>query len=157
MEVGLLIVTMSLYHLLYHSQALVPFDPPALRALLEQARVFNRENRISGLLLHTPNGQFLQILEGEEDVVRQLYYEHIVADPRHHRCRVLGAGASTERSFADWGMGSRLASAAELELLLVGAPPAGSGALAGPPRLPPEMLKLLLNFIKQHESEPGGY
>ncbi|QKG58783.1 hypothetical protein GKZ68_00035 [Hymenobacter sp. BRD128] len=27
------------------------------------------------------------MLEGEETVVRALYYDHIVADPRHQHCR----------------------------------------------------------------------
>lgn len=146
---------MSLYHLLYHSQALVPFDTPALRALLEQARVFNRENHISGLLLHTPDGRFLQIMEGEEAAVRALYYDHIVADLRHHRCRVLGAGPCPERSFADWNMGFRVANAAELRVLLAGTPP--SDALAPPPRLRPQLLELLLNFVEHHELEPEDY
>ncbi len=148
---------MNLYHLLYHSQALAPFDPPELRALLEQARAFNRENQLTGLLLHTPDGRFLQILEGEKEVVRALYYGHIVTDPRHHRCQVLGAGASAERSFADWSMGFRVANAAELRVLLASAPPAGPKSSAAPPPLPPGLLKLLLDFVTQHKVEPQGY
>lgn len=77
-----------------------PFDSSALTALLHKARAFNRA-RLSGLLLHAPDGRFLQILEGEKTVVRELYYDHIAADPRHHRCRILGSGSCTERSFAD--------------------------------------------------------
>ncbi|OWP61382.1 blue light sensor protein [Hymenobacter amundsenii] len=149
---------MSLYHLLYHSRALVPFDPPGLRALLEQARGFNREHHISGLLLHTPDGRFLQILEGEEAMVRALYYDHIVADLRHHRCQVLGAGPCPERSFADWNMGFRVANAAELRVLLAGTPAAGPGASAAmPPHLHPGLLKLLLDFVSHHALEPEHY
>ncbi|MDQ2772334.1 MAG: BLUF domain-containing protein [Bacteroidota bacterium] len=148
---------MGLYHLIYQSQARVPFDTPTLQALLEQARVFNRVNYLTGLLLHTPDGRFLQILEGEEDVVRALYYDHIVADPRHHHCRVLGAGASSERSFADWNMGFRVASAEELHVLLPGVPPAEPGMLAPQPRLTAELLKRLLDFVRHHESEPDTY
>ena len=148
---------MSLYHLIYHSQALMFFDPPALRVLLDQSRAFNRENHLTGLLLHTSDGRFMQILEGEKEVVRELYYGHIVTDLRHHLCQVLGAGASTERSFADWSMGFRVASAAELRVLLADAPSAGSGESAAPPQLRPGLLNLLLDFVAQHEVEPEGY
>ncbi len=148
---------MSLYHLIYRSQALAPFDPPELRALLEQSRAFNRENQLTGLLLYTPDRRFLQILEGGKDVVQTLYYGHIVTDLRHHRCQVLGAGVSAERSFADWSMGFRVASAAELQELLAGAPPAGPGAAATPPELGSGLLKLLLNFVTRHETEPERY
>ena len=146
---------MGLYNLFYCSQARAPFDTPALTALLHQARAYNREHRLSGLLLHTPDERFLQILEGEESVVRALYYDHIVVDPRHRRCRVLGAGACAERSFADWNMGFRVANAAELHALLAAAPPADLVLFAPQPRLRPELLQLLLDFVADHEFEPA--
>lgn len=148
---------MGLYHLLYHSQALTPFDTPALTALLYQSRTFNRAHHLSGLLLHTPDGRFLQILEGEEAVVNALYYDHISADPRHHSCRVLGAGACAERSFADWNMGFRVAKAEELYALLTDAPPAELVLPASQPHFRPELLQLLLDFVANHEFEPTGY
>ncbi len=148
---------MGLYHLLYHSQALRPFDTPALTALLQQARVFNRNNHLSGLLLHTPDNRFFQILEGEEAVVRALYYDHIVADPRHHHCRLVGAGACAERSFADWNMGFRVANAEELHALLAAGTPHSLVLFAPQPRVRPELLKLLLDFVANHESEFDEY
>ena len=164
---------MGLYQLIYHSQALRPFETAALASLLHQARGFNQKHYLSGLLLHTPDGQFLQILEGEEAAVRALYYDHIVADPRHHCCRLLGAGACAERSFADWNMGFRGATALELHALL--AAPSPGPSLADPslvkarrssppsasalaqvaplPRTCSELLALLLSFVANHESE----
>lgn len=148
---------MGLYHLLYHSQARQPFDPPALTALLHQARAFNREHHLSGLLLHTPDGRFFQILEGEEAVVRALYYDHIVPDPRHHSCRLVGAGACAERSFADWNMGFRVANAAELHALLAAGTPHALVLFAPQPRVRPELLKRLLDFVAHHELESDNY
>jgi hypothetical protein len=148
---------MALYHLLYQSQARVPFDTAALTALLHQARAFNRTHHLSGLLLHTPDNRFLQILEGEEAVVRALYYDHIAADPRHHRCCLLGAGACAERSFADWNMGFRIANAEELHALLAAGTPAELVLFAPQPRVRPELLKLLLDFVAHHESESIDY
>jgi hypothetical protein len=148
---------MSLYHLFYHSQALRPFDTAALTTLLLQARVFNREHHLTGLLLHTPDGRFLQIIEGEETAVRTLYYDHIVSDPRHHRCRLLGAGACAERSFADWRMGFRVANATELRALLNAAALAELVLFAPQPHMRPKLLQVLLNFVTNHEFEPDGY
>ena len=129
---------MSLYHLFYQSQTLLPLGTPELLALLHQARAYNREHHLSGLLLHTPDGRFFQILEGEETVVRRLYYDHIVADPRPYHCRVIGAGACEQRSFADWNMGFRVANAQDLHTLLAAATPLLRGAVCAPaPRAPP--------------------
>ncbi|MDJ0366508.1 BLUF domain-containing protein [Hymenobacter sp. H14-R3] len=148
---------MGLYHLLYQSQARAPFDTPALTALLHQARAFNRTHHLSGLLLHTPDGRFLQILEGEEAVVRALYYDHIVPDPRHHRCRVLGAGACARRNFADWNMGFRIATAEELHALLGAATPYAQVLFAPLPRVRPELTQLLLDFVANQAPESGSY
>ena len=138
---------MGLYHLIYQSQALVPFTDPELTALLHQSRVHNRQVHVTGLLLHTPDGRFLQILEGEDADVRQLYYQHILSDPRHHQCQVLGEGNCAERSFADWSMGFRVAREEELHALL----PHGSlnaPTRHGPkPTIRPELLELLLEFV----------
>ena len=138
---------MSLYHLVYESQALVPFEPAELTALLHQSRAQNRQVHVTGLLLHAPDGRFFQILEGEDADVRQLYYQHILSDPRHHQCRVLGEGSCAERSFADWNMGCRVAQAEDLHALLQ------NGSLNVPtrhgpkPTSRPELLEQLLNFI----------
>lgn len=148
---------MGLFHLIYHSQAQQPFDTPALTDLLHQARAFNRTHHLSGLLLYAPDGRFFQILEGEEDVVRTLYYDHIVPDPRHHNCRLVGAGACAERSFADWNMGFRVANAAELHALLAAGTPHSLVLFAPQPRVRPELLSLLLDFVGDHELESLNY
>ena len=148
---------MGLYHLLYQSQALTPFDTPALTALLYKCRAFNRAHYLSGLLLHTPDGRFLQILEGEEAVVNALYYDRIAVDPRHHSCRVLGAGGCAERSFADWNMGFRVANAEEVYALLATDTPTELVLPASQPHFRPELLQLLLDFVANHEYEPTGY
>ena len=143
---------MGLYHLIYQSQATAPFTDAELEALLVWSRTHNRQVHLTGLLLHTPEGRFLQILEGEDADVRQLYYQNILADPRHYQCRVLGEGSCAERSFADWSMGFRVAQAADLHTLLQ------SGSLNAPTRLGPrptirpELLALLLDFVEAHNS-----
>ena len=139
---------MGLYHLTYLSRSLAPFSVPELTALLHQSRAHNRQTHITGLLLHTPDGRFLQILEGEEADVRQLYYQHILSDPRHHQCQVLEEGSCAERSFADWNMGFRVAQTQDLHALLRAAvrnSPQDPGS-----RLPirPELMQQLLHFVE---------
>jgi hypothetical protein len=94
-----------LYHLIYHSQAQVPFDTARLISLLEQSRTANERRGITGLLLYTPAGQFLQVLEGTKQAVTHLYYNLITADPRHKNCTVISEGPWARRSFAAWSMG----------------------------------------------------
>ena len=144
---------MSLYHLVYESQALVPFEPAELTALLKKSRAYNQQAHITGLLLHTPEGRFFQILEGEDADVRQLYYQHILSDPRHYKCRVLGEGNCAERSFADWNMGFRVAQAHDLRTLLQTSSLNAPTHLGPRPTIRPELLELLLNFVEM-EANP---
>lgn len=145
---------MGLYQLIYQSQALIPFETPELTVLLNQSRTYNQIHHITGLLLYTPDGRFLQILEGDEGVVRDLYYNRIVADVRHFNCRVLSDGPCMNRSFADWTMGFRVATALDLRKLLSPVPAEGTALLIPRPHTRPEMLQLLLEFVANSESVP---
>jgi len=145
---------MDLYYLLYQSQALVPFETPELSMLLEMSRANNQECGITGLLLYTPDGRFLQVLEGTKIAVRYLYYNHIAVDPRHYGCRVLAEGMCLHRSFADWRMGFRVANAHDLRKLLALVPPDSSALLVPRPHTGPEMLALLLDFVAGQEVAP---
>jgi hypothetical protein len=98
---------MSLYHLIYESQVTRPFSKPELVNLLQQARQFNEANGITGLLLYTPDGRFLQVLEGSVEAVHNLYFLRIARDPRHHYITLLAGGTLNYRRFADWRMGFR--------------------------------------------------
>ncbi len=137
---------MGLYHLIYQSRALVPFSAPELAQLLKQARAHNRQLLVTGLLLHSRDGRFLQVLEGEDTDVRPLYHHHIRSDPRHYHCEVLGEGPCAERSFAKWDMDFRVAQGRDITALLQRSTlpsPAGPGTHA----IPPELLHLLLDFV----------
>jgi hypothetical protein len=97
---------MSLYHLIYESRATQPFSDLDLLALLRHSRGYNAQRGLTGLLLHSPEGRFLQVLEGERAEVEALY-QHISQDVRHTACVVLLAGPLAARRFADWRMGFR--------------------------------------------------
>jgi hypothetical protein len=60
----------------------------SLLSLLERARKNNAQRGISGILLHG-YGFFIQLLEGDAELVRDLYYNHICLDTRHNNLKVL--------------------------------------------------------------------
>jgi len=67
--------------LVYVSSATLPFSGEDLRALLATCRENNAELGVTGMLLYK-DGNFMQVLEGDEQAVRGLY-ARIAADPRH--------------------------------------------------------------------------
>lgn len=91
-----------MHQLIYSSHATVPFEAHHLEWLLSQARTFNGAHSITGILLYS-NAQFLQVLEGEEAVVRALF-TRIQRDPRHRDVLIHADKAITQRAFPDWHM-----------------------------------------------------
>ena len=145
---------MLYYQLIYQSQAMIPFDRPALLALQQQAQAWNRAHDLSGVLLHTVDGRFLQLLEGSKEAVRGLYYRHIALDPRHRDCHVLAEGPCPQPSFAGWAMALRCASPADVRNLLA-AGPAVNKALGIPrARTQPELVAALRGLLT---SGPAGH
>lgn len=65
----------------YVSSAPHPFKRDELLLLVEKAQSFNAASGITGMLLHK-RGDFMQVLEGPESVVRTLMSK-IAQDPRH--------------------------------------------------------------------------
>ncbi|KNY06913.1 BLUF domain-containing protein [Microbacterium sp. GCS4] len=94
-----------LLSLVYTSTASHAFRETALEQLLEECRRRNAEQDVTGMLLHR-SGRFIQVLEGEPEVVRALA-ERIRNDSRHHDMRVLVEEPIGERRFPDWTMGYR--------------------------------------------------
>ena len=125
-----------------------PMGPAEMDALLHQCRIYNRQHAITGVLLHTPEGRFLQVLEGPRTAVRHLYYHAILSDLRHHHCQVLGEGPWPTRSFATWTMGFRHAQAGEMRTLL-GEAISNSLGLTPRPYPRPQLLGLVLDFVEQ--------
>ncbi|TDN38792.1 BLUF domain-containing protein [Hymenobacter sp. UV11] len=145
---------MDLYHLIYQSQALGEFGEAELAALLRRGRTHNQDANISGVLLHTTDGRFLQVLEGPKTAVRHLYYHLILSDTRHFHCQVISEGSCDRRSFAGWAMGCRLAQLADLRTLL-GEAPADDLGLTHRPYPRPQLLALLEGFVAQGPVETG--
>ena len=138
---------MELHQLIYQSQSLVPFEPLQLTALLDGSRANNKRHDITGVLLYTPDGRFLQVLEGPRPAVRHLYMDCILVDPRHYNCQVISEGTCLRRSFFGQPMAFQAAQPRDLRKLLAPVPPDNPALLIPRPRTRPELLALLLEFM----------
>lgn len=124
-------VHVSLFRLIYHSQATKPFTEAALSNLLQKARQHNQAAWLSGLLLYADH-HFLQVLEGPEQDVTDLY-ARIQADPRHRHVSTLALVPVTQRAFPDWRMAYTPADAATMEVATGFMPLAAAPGLAAHP------------------------
>ncbi len=93
---------LSLYFLIYVSQATSPMSGATLNALREQSSTFNRLTGLTGCLLYQ-DGLFMQMLEGQREVLSALM-DRIKTDPRHRDVRIVIEGLARHRIFLDWGM-----------------------------------------------------
>lgn len=75
----------------------------ALLALLKQARARNAYLSVTGMLLYKDQS-FLQLLEGPEEAVSEIY-QSIEKDERHMNMRVLLDSKVEQRAFRRWSMG----------------------------------------------------
>ena len=96
---------MNFYYLIYLSAASEKFgmDEEELDKILISARQNNREMGITGALLYI-DGDFIQMLEGEEEQVKKLFAK-ISKDPRHGAILRVSEGRRSSRLFSDWFMG----------------------------------------------------
>ena len=99
--------------LLYVSSAPRNITPATLDRILAASRANNALLGITGLLIYIDGG-FLQILEGDERVVRELYMR-ISTDRRHWETRLLLDREVTSRAFTGWCMGFERPSADDPE------------------------------------------
>lgn len=91
-----------IYELIYNSISAKDFDKKSLPDILLKSRSWNSANQITGCLVYHES-EFLQILEGPEEVVKELY-NRILLDHRHYNVQLLAQGPIKERAFADWCM-----------------------------------------------------
>lgn len=106
------------FRLIYRSRSLLPLDGrrAELGELFSRARSNNKRSGLTGALLLTDDW-FVQTLEGDEAVVRELY-GRIEADPRHTDLEVLETGPVAGRVFARWAM-ARIAADGEPDIPLI--------------------------------------
>ena len=91
--------------IVYVSSARYLLTDEELQVLLKRARAKNFRLGISGILLYG-DGNFMQLLEGPEDAVREVYAA-ICNDPSHHMITTIFEECGLPREFADWSMACR--------------------------------------------------
>ena len=136
-----------MFYLVYVSSATLPFSAAELFDLLARCRENNAVLGVTGMLLYK-DGNFMQVLEGEEATVRALYAK-IAGDPRHRNTLLLLQGQGEERQFPEWTMGFRDLRSAEASSTpgyseFLNTPLTGEEFAADPGRAQ----KLLLTFKK---------
>lgn len=89
--------------LVYCSSAREEITEADLKSIMRQAETFNGSRDIGGVLCYG-GGSFIQILEGPEKDVLQLY-ARILDDPRHHSIRLINISITRQRCFRQWAMG----------------------------------------------------
>jgi hypothetical protein len=94
-----------MHELFYCSFATRDISDTDLLNILETSRKWNAENGVTGILIYwAKTRQFMQILEGSEKIIFDLY-DVIKKDDRHKSLKLIYDGDIPERCFANWKMG----------------------------------------------------
>ena len=133
----------TLRSIVYVSTASRPIDADELESLLVEARGLNRQNGITGVLLHC-EGNFMQCFEGPEEAVQSTYRR--ILDSRRHKALIeLMNDPVKQRTFSGWEMGSATPTGSELISLSTAQWRQMSDQAGLSPRAPAGM-ELLKNF-----------
>jgi hypothetical protein len=92
-----------MFQLVYSSMTWPLFTKEDVADILSISRNKNRQHDITGVLLYK-SGSVIQLLEGAEPAVRQLY-TNIQRDPRHRDFTLIYTRTIAAREFPDWTMG----------------------------------------------------
>lgn len=97
-----------MFALVYVSQSTLPrgdIEDVEIAQIVQWSKQWNAANEITGALMHT-GGHFVQWLEGDEDIVRELM-SCISRDARHRNVTVLREGPADARLFGAWSLAYR--------------------------------------------------
>lgn len=95
--------SMKYFYLIYCSLPSSKMNEGEIEQLLAVARRENNLRNITGMLLCLPE-MYIQLIEGSETHVRQLY-SNILKDQRHYNVIKLKEGLIEKRFFPQWSMG----------------------------------------------------
>ena len=93
---------MTLYRLIYVSQAISGLEYPDLVEILDKSERNNRKVGITGML-GFGDSMFLQVLEGSRRLVSQTY-NRILLDKRHVNAELIDFSEIEYRDFGVWSM-----------------------------------------------------
>jgi hypothetical protein len=101
--------------MVYLSAAAPVFEDIDLEDILMKSRANNTKSSITGLLLFH-EGNFIQVIEGEQSTLHSLYNK-ISRDNRHRLLIKMIDEPTDKRSFPDWSMGYKAVSTDEIQKL----------------------------------------
>ena len=96
---------MAMKAIVYVSSATKEMTDEDLTALMAQARSNNEKAGVTGMLMYG-GGNFVQVLEGEEETIAGLF-QRISQDPRQNGIIVIDEMTIKKRAFPDWSMAFR--------------------------------------------------
>lgn len=99
--------------LVYTSQATGTVSEALCDEILDVSRRNNVRDEVTGFLISSPNGTFIQTLEGPPDGVARVL-ERIGQDPRHCSLTIILDHEVPTRDFSNWKMGYRSARSEDL-------------------------------------------
>ena len=94
--------SMLMLSLIYISAPVKLLREEELLEILKISRENNVSKQITGMLLYK-GGNFMQVLEGPDDAVNELF-EKIKKDPRHHGVSIILSEQIETRQFPNWEM-----------------------------------------------------
>jgi hypothetical protein len=135
------------FRLIYRSHNRIPSDrrKAELGAIFSAARSTNKRLGVTGALL-TSGDWFVQALEGDEAVVRELY-TRIGKDVRHERVVEIESGEVDRRVFSRWAM-ARVSADGEHDIPLLANAAKGGITPAAPRPTTPEQ-DAVLDFMRR--------
>lgn len=92
----------KIYKLIYISSAAIPLADAEIDEILRKSKENNSKVNVTGMLIYR-EGNFIQLLEGDELAVKNLY-SVITKDSRHRGCIILDEGYVSKRCFEGWSM-----------------------------------------------------
>lgn len=101
------------YQIVYSSRSTQPVVAKNLEEILADARVGNKKKNVTGALIFVDD-VFLQILEGEESVIRALM-QSIAKDTRHSTVKIIYEAEVDSPAFGSWSMAYIAPSAEEVK------------------------------------------
>jgi hypothetical protein len=104
-----------MYYLIYLSAGVNWFSETELTDILSISNINNSRTNITGLLLYS-EGNFIQLLEGEEQNVKDTY-DRISKDQRHKGITPIASGSIDKRNFPEWAMGFKSINSGEMKEL----------------------------------------
>ena len=92
----------EVYQIIYQSTASDNLTQEDVDGIVIWSKKNNTAKGISGFLIYE-KGRFMQLLEGDEKLVKDLYYNKIAKDTRHKDSKVVKEGHG-RRTCAEWSM-----------------------------------------------------